>query len=121
MLPLNPHELKKLLKRYGVDVEELRDVNRVELYTGSKKIIIDSPQVIVFKASNQTIFQVTGRDIREEQLKTEVVKPIEVKIREDDVEFIVEQTGVSREKAVEALIKAGGDVARAIMIIRGGE
>jgi len=33
----SPHELKKLLKRYGVEVEELKDIERVEFYSGKKK------------------------------------------------------------------------------------
>jgi nascent polypeptide-associated complex subunit alpha len=42
-------------------------------------------------------------------------------VSEDDVKFIVEYTGVSYEKAREALIKAKGDIAKAIMMLTSGE
>ncbi|MEM0282547.1 MAG: nascent polypeptide-associated complex protein, partial [Desulfurococcaceae archaeon] len=111
----------KLLRRYGVEVEELRGVEKVELNMGSRKIVVSSPQVIAFKMHGQVIYQVSGKEeVVEEQKQAE--KPeVPVAVSEDDVKFIVDYTGVTREKAVEALIKAKGDLAKAIMIIRGEE
>jgi nascent polypeptide-associated complex subunit alpha len=110
--------LKKLLRRYGVEVEELKDVERVEIYIGKKKLVMSSPQVVVFKVGSQQIFQVVASEISEEELVES--KPVEVvEFSEDDVNFIIEHTGVSREKAIEALKKAKGDLAKAIMILRG--
>lgn len=119
MMPFNPHELRKLLKRYGVEVEELRGVDRVEFYMGLKKIVVNLPQVIVFKMANQVVYQVIGTEISEEQLTT--MKEQEIQVSEDDVKFVMQYAGVSRDKAVEALIKARGDIAKAIMILRGEE
>jgi len=116
---LNPHELRKLLRRYGIEVEELRGVEKVELYMGNKKIIVSSPQVVAFKMQGQVIYQITGQEevVKEQQEKEEVQVPVS----EDDIKFIIDYTGVTREKAVEALLKAKGDLAKAIMIIRGEE
>mgnify|MGYP001772710615 CR=1 FL=1 len=123
MLSFNPHELKKLLKRYGVEVEELRGVERVELFMGHKKIVITSPQVVAFKVPGHTIYQITGNEVREETTPYPAEQPVEqrIAISEDDVKFIMEYTGVTRDKAVDALVKAKGDLARAIMILRGEE
>lgn len=118
MVLFSSHELRKLLKKYGIEVEELRGVEKVELFTTSKKIVVTSPQVIVLKAPGQLIYQVVGGEVREEQL-TLPAGELGIAVSEDDVKFIMEQTGVAREKAVEALIKARGDIARAIMILRG--
>jgi len=107
----NPRELKKMLKRMGIDVEELNNVERVEVVLKGKRIIIENPQILVIKTRDQSIYQVIGGSVREEVSTT---------VSEEDVEFIVAQTGVSREKAREALIKAGGDIAEAILLIKEG-
>jgi len=119
----SPHELKKLLKRYGVEVEELKDIERVEFYSGKKKIVVSNPQVIAFKMSGQIFYQVVGSEVREEAIeeKKPETPQEQVKFSEEDVNFIIEYTGAPREKAIEALIKAKGDLAKAIMIIRGEE
>ena len=113
----SPHELRKLLRRYGVEVEELKDIERVELYSSKKKLVVNKPQVVAFKITGQTIYQVVGGEVVEEKIAEKPVE--EAKFSEEDVNFIVEYTGVTREKAVEALKKAGGDLAKAIMILRG--
>jgi len=119
----SPHELKKLLKRYGVEVEELGDIERVEFYSGKKKIVVSNPQVIAFKMTGQIFYQVVGTEVREENIEEERLEATQerVGISEEDVNFIVEYTGAPREKAVEALAKAKGDLAKAIMILRGEE
>jgi nascent polypeptide-associated complex subunit alpha len=123
VLPLSPHEVKKLLKRYGIDVEEVKGVERVEIYLADKTIVIPSPQVLAFKISKQTVFQVLGEEVREEPRtayqREETTE--EVHVSEDDVKFIAEYTGASLEKAREALIKAKGDIAKAIMMLTSGE
>jgi nascent polypeptide-associated complex subunit alpha len=124
VLPLSPHEFKKLLKRYGINVEDIKGVEKVEIHLPDKVIVITSPQVLAFKTSKQIVFQVVGEEILEEQRSKPTVTQEaigEVKISEDDVKFIVEYTGVTPEKAREALIKARGDIARAIMLITSGE
>jgi len=115
---LSPHELKKLLKRYGVEVEELRGVEKAEFLLGSKKIVVLSPQVVLLKARGQVIYQVIGSDVREESTIPSTSEP-GTPISEDDLRFIMEHAGVSREKALEALLKAKGDIARAMLILRG--
>lgn len=124
---LGPHELRKLLKRYGVEVEEVKGVERVELYTSDKKIVVYNPQVVTLKYGGQFIYQVVGREVREEPITTTPLvapeKPTAetVPVSEDDIKFVMEYTGVSYEKAKQALIKARGDIAKAIMIIAEGD
>jgi len=124
VLPLSPHEVKKLLKRYGIDVEEIKGVERVEIHLADRVIVISSPQVLAFKTAKQTVFQVLGEEVREERRgETPRAEGVveEVKVSEDDVRFVAEYTGVSLEKAREALVKARGDIAKAIMILTSGE
>jgi len=109
---INPRELKRMLKRMGIDVKDLEDIVEVVFVLKDRKIIVEKPQVLVIEAPGQRIYQVTGGSVREER--------VEVKVSEEDVEFIVSQTGVSRDKAREALIKANGDIVEAIMMIKEG-
>lgn len=118
----SPHEMRKLLKRYGIEVEELKDIVKVELHTPSKKIVMKSPQVVTYKIQGQVIYQIIAYEVGEEPLEAESKEHESVatiQISEDDVKFIIEHTGVTRDKAVEALIKAKGDLAKAIMILQG--
>ncbi len=124
MLPLSPHEIKKLLKKYGIDVEEIKGVEKVEIHLADKVIVVSSPQVLAFKTAKQTVFQVLGEEVREERRSEapRVERAVEeVKVSEDDVRFVAEYTGVSLEKAREALVKTRGDIAKAIMILTSGE
>ncbi|MGC8982369.1 MAG: nascent polypeptide-associated complex protein [Desulfurococcaceae archaeon] len=112
-------ELKRLLKRYGVNVEELKNVERVEIHLADKKLVVFSPQVVVFKVGGQCIYQVTGTRVSEEPLaeRREEATMEAITISEDDIKFVVEHTGAPYEKAREALIKARGDIAKAIMLL----
>jgi len=124
VLPLSPHEIKKLLKKYGIDVEEIKGVEKVEIHLADKVIVVSSPQVLAFKTAKQTVFQVLGEEVREERRSEapRVERAVEeVKVSEDDVRFVAEYTGVSLEKAREALVKTRGDIAKAIMILTSGE
>ncbi|MCI4462091.1 MAG: nascent polypeptide-associated complex protein [Thermogladius sp.] len=117
MLPgFSPRELKRALKRMGLELEELGNVVKVEIYLEDKKITIDKPQVVFIKSKEQTVVQVVG-SMREEKLE-EAPKLPEVKVSEDDVEFVASQAGVSREEARRALLESKGDIAEAILKLR---
>lgn len=115
MIPnIGSRDLKRMLKRMGIDVEELENVENIVINLKDREIIIEEPQVIVMKAQGQTIYQITGK-------VSERVKEESKSFSEEDIEFIISQTGVSREKALDALRKAGGDLAEAILLIREGK
>lgn len=105
----SPREFKRAMQRLGINVEEISDVERVEIYLKNKKIVVEKPQVTCMRFQNQTVYQIVGNPVEEQ---------IQAQFPEEDVEFIVSQTGVSRDKALEALRRAGGDVAEAILLIK---
>ncbi len=111
---LSPRELKRMLKRMGIQVEELNNVRKVEIILEDKKLVLDNPQIIAMKTSGQIVYQIVG--IPREEPLTGAEESIE--ISEDDIEFIVSQTGVSKEEARKALIEAGGDLAEAILKLK---
>ncbi len=125
MLPINPRELQKQLKqlkRMGVKIESIRDVERVSIEMKDKVLVLNEPEVIVFEMGNQKIFYISSNDIHEEVKTQEIVsKPsekIETSIKDEDVSFIAEYTGVSMDEAREALIETQGDIAKAIELIQ---
>jgi len=107
------------MKRFGVNVEELSGVKSVTLSLEDKDIIIKNPQVIVMKFQGQKIYQVMGASEEVVKVSEEVVE--EVSFSEDDISFVMEQTGASREEAIKALKESGGDIAKAIMLLSKGK
>ncbi|MCD6300453.1 MAG: nascent polypeptide-associated complex protein [Staphylothermus sp.] len=108
---MSPRELRRALKRLGIQVNELEDVREVHIVLSDKKIVIEKPQVLEMKSGGQSIFQIIG---------TPRVEEIEesIEISEEDIEFVMSQTGASKEEAREALIKAKGDLAEAILYLK---
>ena len=108
---MSPRELRRTLKRLGIQVNELEDVKEVQIILTDKKIVIEKPQVLEMKSAGQSIFQIIGTPRIEELEET-------IEVSEEDIEFAISQTGVSREEAREALIKAKGDLAEAILYLK---
>jgi nascent polypeptide-associated complex subunit alpha len=116
VLPVNLRELRRMLKRYGVEVEELQGVKEVTISAEDYEIVIRDPQVAILNLGQQKVVQILCSSLERVRRETrEAPGPV---VAEEDVEFVVEQTGVSREEAARAIAEAGGDVARAIMILQ---
>jgi nascent polypeptide-associated complex subunit alpha len=119
MLPI-PRDLERQLRKMGLKVEELRGVKLVLIETDDKEIMIEEPQVLVMALKDQKIFQVIGtkvKEVREAETKKEETV---ISISEDDIKFVAEQAGITYEKAKEILEKAGGDIAKALMLAQEG-
>jgi len=116
VLPVNLRELRRMLKRYGVEVEELQGVKEVTISAEDYEIVIRDPQVAILNLGQQKVVQILCSSL--ERVRRETREAPGPAVAEEDVEFVVEQTGVSREEAARAIAEAGGDVARAIMILQ---
>ncbi len=114
MFPL-PRDLERQLRRMGFKVEELRGVKLVLIETSDREIMIENPQVFMMVLKDQRIFQIIGSSVKEirggEKAESEALS-----ISDDDIKFVMEQTGASYEEARDLLRRAGGDIAKAIMI-----
>ncbi|MEM2627709.1 MAG: hypothetical protein QW775_05615, partial [Ignisphaera sp.] len=88
----------------------------------NKKIVLENPEVFVIEFGNQKMFYVLSQTIREET-KPAVEEPVlpssqtALTVSEEDIKFVAEYTNVSLEKAREAVVKADGDLAKAIELI----
>ncbi len=107
--------MRRLSKRLGVAVEELKNVREVRIFFENGEVMVfDYPKVSLMKVGGTEIFQVMG-DYRKE--KTEVVEESGVEVSEEDVQLVAQQAGVSMEEAREALKETKGDLAEAVMLL----
>ena len=101
-------QLRRMLDKMGLNMNELKDVLEVIITTNDREIIIKSPTVAEMKSQDSTIYQVVGDDIEEKQREV-------VKFRDEDIMLVSQQAGVSKEVAIQALTESQGDLAKAIL------
>jgi len=94
------------MKKLGMNVEQIEDVQSIVIKTPKGNYVFDSADVQAMTMQGQTTYQITG-DIRFE--------PATVEIPKEDVTMVASQANVSEEKARAALIATKGDIAEAIM------
>ena len=111
MRRISPREAKRLMKRMGLSMGPMPDVQQVILKTSTKEIIIEDPEVAVMNMHGQKIFQITGEKIVEKAIEKKVTIP------EEDVQLVAQQAKVSIEQARAALEQTKGDLAQAILLL----
>ena len=100
--------MKQAMRKMGIEQEEI-DATEVIIKTQDKEFIIREPQVTKVRMMGQESFQVAGA-IEERDLES--FKP-------EDVRTVMEQAQVSEEEANRALKAAEGDLAEAIISLKG--
>ena len=113
---MNPRNAKRMMKRMGMNMGEMPDVQEVLFRTSDKEIVVENPQVAVIDMGGQKIFQVTGA-VNERPLEGEEPGII---IPEEDAQLVADQTGKTLEDARRALEESNGDLARAILLLQTG-
>ncbi|GAG78673.1 unnamed protein product [marine sediment metagenome] len=108
MMPgrINPRQMNQMMKKLGINVKEIENVEKVIIQTGDKEYVFENVEVTIMDAQGQKTYQITGNpkiiDRKEE-------------IKEEDIKLVIEQTGKSEEEAIKALEETNGDIAEAIM------
>ncbi len=111
MMPgMNPRMMKQAMKRMGISQQEV-EANEVIIRSSDREIVITNPQVSKVNMMGQETYQVVG-EIHERELTKEV------EITEEDINTVVEQTGVKKEKAEKAIKEHDGDLAAAILSLK---
>ena len=111
MLPagFKPREMEKMMRKLGMNVESI-DAVEVIIKCDTKELIIRNPVVQKIRIQGIESFQIQG-EVEE--------KPL-LAIKDEDVELVAQQANVSMEEARKALEECDGDIAEAIMRLRGG-
>ena len=96
------------MDKMGLEMQDIGNIEEVIIKTESKELYLLKPQVIQMKGKENTIFQVIASEIEER------VRDVP-SIREEDIILVIQQANVGREKAIQALTDAKGDIAQAII------
>lgn len=114
MIPgVDPRQMKAMMRQMGMSQVDI-DAIKVTIETPDKLLVFEKPSVQKITMQGQATFQIAGS-------YTEVEVVADVKISDDDIEMVAEQAGVSKKEAREALERAGGDIAKAIVDLTGEE
>jgi nascent polypeptide-associated complex subunit alpha len=107
MMPgINPKQMKAAMKKMGMKMEEIEDVERVVVYTSSGNYVFEPAEVVGITMQGQTSYQLSGIP-RFESARAKII--------ESDVELVTSQTSVSPEVARAALEECDGDIAETII------
>ncbi len=108
MLPgMDPKNMQKMMKQMGIKSEDIESSKVViELKDGGRLVVFE-PSVVQIEMQGQKSFQISGK-VQEEQ-----------DAGEDDIKMVMEAAGCSREDAQNALRETGGDIAEAIIHLKG--
>lgn len=105
---MNPRAMEQAMKKLGVKQQDI-PASEVIIKSEGKDIVISDPKVVRVNMMGQESFQVTG-NVEE--------RSASVEISEDDVKTVSEQAGVSENEARDAISKANGDLAAAILALK---
>jgi nascent polypeptide-associated complex subunit alpha len=115
---VSPREAKRMMQRMGLNMNTVEDVEQVIIKTRSKEIVIKEPEVSILEAQGQKMYQVAGGQITEKAAEPNSAEPKTTTIAEEDVRLVADQTGKNLEEARKALEESGGDLAKAILLLR---
>ncbi len=119
--------MRKMQKQGQMDFDEINNVEEVIIRTKEKDIVIEGAQVTKLMIPGQgEMYQVIGEGVDRskpaeegEVEEAEVVE--EVIVSPEDAQLVAGQAGVNIEEAEAALKETGGDLARAILILKQGK
>ena len=113
---MNPRQMKQMMKRLGIEQEEIADVEEVVIRTATKEYIFTQAQVTMMTVQGQKTVQVVGEPlIRDRKDAKTREAPAKVAIPEEDIQLVAEKAGVSEAEARKALEESGGEPAEAII------
>lgn len=116
---MSPRAMQKALGQ--IDTNEIDDVVEVIVKTEDEEIVLEKPEVTIMNMG-QEIWNIVPSKVSRRPLgsssSSEPAEPKEVEIKESDVQIIVKNAGVSREKAIAAIKESEGDIAKAIMNLK---
>ena len=101
---MDPAKMAGMMKKLGINQEEIDAESVIIEKRDGDKIVIDNPSVQKVTMQGQDSFQIAG-DVSEESSG----------LSEDDVKLVVEKTGKNEEEVRKVLEEVNGEVAEAIV------
>ena len=109
---VNPRKMKMMMKRMGIEVEELDNVEEIVIRTSDKEYVFKDASVTIMVTHGQKTYQVIG----EPRI---IEKEGAVSVAEEDIQIVIAQTGASYGAAKKALQDNEGNPAEAIISLLG--
>lgn len=103
---INPRQMNQMMRRLGINVKNIDDVEKVIIQTKDKEYIFEGAEVTIMDAQGQKTYQITGNP----QIKNRSEDTLN-----EDVKLVMQQTGKTQEEAKKALQQSEGDIAQAIL------
>jgi nascent polypeptide-associated complex subunit alpha len=121
---VNERQMKMMMKRLGMTTEPVENVEEVLIRTRDQEHVIKAPEVTVLTVQGVRTYQVVGEaTVRPRTASsapaaggpTPTASAPPAGPPEEDIRLVMEQTGVARPEAIQALETAGGAPAEAIL------
>lgn len=114
---MNPKKMQAMMKQLGISQQEIDASEVIIKKSDGSKIVINNPSVLKVNMSGQETFQISGEisESTETEENLEDSEESENKKLEEDIQTIVEQTGISKEEAAIELEKHDFDLAETII------
>lgn len=120
---VNERQMKMMMKRLGMTTEPVENVEEVIIRTRDQEHVIKDPEVTLLTVQGVRTYQVVGeakirprpRATGPEAGETAATAAGPAGPPDEDIQLVMEQTGVDRAAAVQALNAAGGAPAEAIL------
>lgn len=121
---MDPRQLKQMMKKLGIEVEEIPDVREVRVVTDKGTYVVKDASVTKMTAKGEETLQVQGKITEGEPAKSiaeqDEGEDAELEISDEDVQLVMDQTGAKKAEATQALEEAGGNPAEAIIALSSG-
>jgi nascent polypeptide-associated complex subunit alpha len=101
---MDPKKMQGMLKKMGINQEEVEASRVIIEKSDGGKIIVSEPNIQKITMQGQVSFQVAGQVSEEGE-----------GISEEDVNLVAQKTGKSEAESKKALEECGGDIAEAIV------
>jgi nascent polypeptide-associated complex subunit alpha len=108
---MDPRQMRMAMKKLGIQQQEIL-AKEVIIRFEDKEIVISNPSVTKVNMMGQDTYQISGEE-EERSINSEP------DISDDDIATVAEQAGVSKEEAEQAIKDSKGDLAQAIMKLKG--
>lgn len=107
---MNARQMQQMMRKMGIQQVEI-PAKRVVITLEDKELVFSDPQVSKVNMMGQVTYQLLG-DFEERLL--------EIELKEEDIQTVMEQAKVDAGTAKEALRTADGDLAAAILALQKG-
>ncbi len=108
---MNARKMQQAMKRMGIQQSEI-PATEVIIRTESGEIVITNPSVSKVNMMGQETFQISGTIEERDSASSP-------SISEDDIATVAGQSGASEDEARKALEESEGDIAAAILKLKG--